>query len=260
MPLVLQMRHDAAYLDVGKDDHVLHLFQCASSQCSTYDPNSGCTAGMVLRQGELGSGLVELPIGRGVDDGMEAGTVGLPSASGPDRCRPQQNGELWLTHWTEHDDGILPENASAFFDPVRFDMLRDGQAAPYGFDFRWNTRVAAVPLWSGNGIPPAALDIPRPPFAFLMQIDNMVALPNPVPKPGAAGSDLVVRQASEQPQRIERVPETHRKPNAPRFVAVESGDVGGCSAHFADFALDGSMYVFLDRTTAPPRPLCFWAR
>jgi hypothetical protein len=240
MALVAQLLHEPPMVDLGGADRVLHLFACAIPGESTWDPDAGCNAGIVLHKDDLGDALTDAPS----DARSEEGGVAL-------------NGELWITGWDEYDDGIPADTASAYFDPAQFDALPAALQNPYGFDCRWFTKAGAVPYWHGNGVSRYVARTSQPPYAFLLQLSDLLALPGAVPHPDAIGCDVVRCDDVAKTQMIAHVSATARRANAPIHVMYTDGNDEEYEAHFANFG-NGTAYVFIDRGTAAIR--WFWER
>jgi hypothetical protein len=108
------------------------------------------------------------------------------------------------------------------------------------------------PCWSVAG--PDAIDRVPGQIPFLFQTDSWIRVDGPMPDYQEAGAKRI--EWIEQKQII-RHPDRPR-PNAP--WALMEGRHNETIAIIADFASDGSAYVFLDRSTDPPTPRWTWSR
>jgi hypothetical protein len=259
MALVAQLLHDPPMLDLGNDNYVLHLFQCPTAGCSSYECDAGCTAGLVLSRHDLGDALIEAP-----RDTHPTGQIYV-KMTGPNVVVPEENwtiplnGELWLSHWEQHDDEIPPDKLSAFFDNAAFDALPARQRNPFGFDSRWHTKTGSAPYWGGNGVGDTVERVPQPPFAFLMQINESIPVAGPVPAPDAAGCDIVRCERDGKSQTILRAAPSARRVNAPLHISYEAENEKEYWVSFANFG-GGSAYVFTDRHGVDPRFIWFWSK
>lgn len=235
MALLAQLPHAPPALVLGDEADVLHLFQCPEGGCSSYDFQAGCTAGMIVKQAELTQGLTEAP------------------APSENREGIALNGELWITGWTEQEDGIAESLTEAFFDWEQFDALPESIQS-FGFEACRRTKSGSVPLWGGNGIaqhPPA-------PFEFLMQVGTSLCLHGPMPAADAMGCDTRINHAQGDGGHLP-VSGNAKKANAPWFAQQDEG-ADGFYVEIANFGSDGTAYVFIDRSTSPPRIAWSWSR
>jgi hypothetical protein len=258
LALLVQLPHQLPMLDLGDPKWVLHLFQCTTSMCSTWSYDTGCNAAFILPRGALADGLTHPP---------KATTPRPVSAwTGPNRIPiedPSMHGEIWITGWREHEDGIPDHLSAAYCDPTEFRALPESFQFPHNFDARFATKTGGVPYWTGNG-PGALPDIPQVPFKYLMQIDSSLVLRGQLPSPSAVGCDVhfISYEFSEERQKMETlaVPKVDRRENAPWHISQEMGTEGEYFAAFANFGSDGTAYVFIDRETSPPDVVLFWNR
>jgi hypothetical protein len=259
MALVAQLLHDPPMLDLGDDRHVLHLFQCPTAGCSSYECDAGCTAGVILGKDELGSSPTEAP-----RDIHPTGQIYV-KMTGPDAIAPQEiwkiplNGELWLSHWEAHDDGIPQNMGPAFFDSAAFEQLPDCHRHPFNFDLRWNTKTGSAPYWSGNGVGYTADRIRQPPYAFLMQISGSIPVAGQVPEADVAGCDIVRCEDESKSQTIVRVSHLAQRDNAPLYISYDATNDNEYWVDFANFG-GGSAYVFIHRGGVPPSVVWFWSK
>ena len=236
MVLLAQLPQDAAIgLDLGGEDHVLHLFQCPAAGCSSYEYESGCNASLVLRRAELGDGLTPSP---GSDERFPP---------------PVMNGELWIAGWHERDDGITPDLRDAFFDPDKYWDFASRSVGGTGGDAvprrRERTKVGGFPEWGNHGVV-----LPNGTFEFLLQLDTFLPVEGQLPKPEQAGCSICSAKGS-----VTAVPADMAKPNAPLMLHEGAGETG-YSAEFANFGTDGTAYVFIDRRSMPPLVIWAWTR
>src|SRR5262249_12141801 len=113
MALLAQLPHDGLALDLGDSRWVLHLFQCATAGCSTWGYDEGCNAAFILAREALGEGPTPAPQ-----------TVTGPSVyawvAGSAAVHRSMHGELWITGWQEHEDGIPQQLSPAYSDAGSF--------------------------------------------------------------------------------------------------------------------------------------------
>lgn len=228
MPLVAQLPHHPAVLDLGDDRWVLHLFMCANGGlCETWDGNSGCNAAIVLGNDELETALAEPP-------------PGLPL-----------NGEVFISGWSEQDDGIEPARLPEFLDAEAFWRM---PATETGIlDFRLKTKCGGVPYWTANG--PQA--VPPAPFVYLMQMDTVLFVDGDMPSADEAGCSIQINH----PTRVEQFhsPPESVRPNSPNHLQQVAGSDFYC-VDWVNFGSDGTAYVFINRKTNPPQVHWYWNR
>jgi hypothetical protein len=249
LALLAQLPHQPPVLDMGDPKWVLHLFQCTTSSCSTWSYDTGCNAALILPREALTEGLTHPPAATAPRPTIAwAGSNRIPIAD------PSMHGEIWITGWREHEDGIPDHLITAYYDRTEFDALPENLRFPHNFDSRLATKTGGVPYWTGNGTPP---DIPQAPFEYLMQIDSYLVLRGPLPSP-SVGCD--VHFIDVHKMETLAVPEADRRENAPWHISQEVGAEDEYSAAFANFGSDGTAYVFIDRETSPPDVVLFWNR
>ncbi len=236
--LLAQLCHEPPMLDLGTPGAVLHLFQCLECLDISDAGNEG--AAFVLDRSQLGDGLVRVP---GDDAELDMG--------GP------LIGEFWLTGWQEEDDGIPPPRLPEFFDERAYWALQDEFPNVDWYDEQGRTRFGGGPRWTGNGpqlFPPS-------PYEFCCQLDNFLTLAGPAPAPDAVGCTVAEYDlASGKPAFSHLQPaRERRRPNAPWRLVHERGGTRH-RAEYTNFGSDGTAYVFIDRTQAPPVVRWLWNR
>lgn len=239
--LLAQLCHEPPMLDLGAPGAVLHLFQCL--EClGIGEGENGSNEGtaFVLDDSQLTDGLVRVP---GYDAELDFG--------GP------LIGEFWLTGWQEEDDGIAPARLPEFLDEQEYWALQDEFPHLDWDDERQRTHFGGGPRWTGNGpqtVPPA-------PFEFLGQLDTFLSLPGPAPAPDAVGC-TVAEHTEVNGKTVfsyRRPAPEQRRPNAPWNLVYRQGATEH-RAEYANFGSDGTAYVFIDRTQAPPAVRWWWNR
>jgi hypothetical protein len=264
MALLAQLPHHAPVLDFGDSREVLHLFQCTTVGCPTFDYEDGCNAAFFLRRMALGEGLtptprtVSTPVNPSMRvemriEGLIEGITPAPRTVAED---PSMHGELWITGWKEYEDAI-PQNLSpAYVDYDAFYALPKKFQFPHDFDSGLSTKAGGVPYWTGNG-PGGLPKIPVRPFEYLMQIDTFLSIQGSLPDPSAIGCD-VWREANGEVE-LHSVPGAAKRENAPWSARSSSPMDDEYSVEFANFG-SGTAYVFINRETIPPRAILFWNR
>jgi len=216
-------------LDLGAEGSVLHLFQCL--ECLGIGTKEG--GAFIVHRSVLHEGLSTIA---GYD---------LPAEYGSPLI-----GEVWITGWKEHDDGIPSARLPEFFDERRLWKLHDEFPQIDWFGSRGMTKSGGSPRWTGNG----PMDYPRPPFEFLLQIDDYLYIDGPPPSPDAVGTSVEYYTQSSTNGSIDRVlqsPVSKKLPlNAPWFILHERGSNCYYLA-FTNLASDGTAFVFIDRTKSP---------
>ncbi len=235
MALLAQLAHAPPALRLAADGDVLHLFQCPQGGCSSYDFRAGCTAGLIVKQAELTQGLTQAP------------------AACEDTQEIRLNVELWITGWTEQEDGIAENLTAAFFDWDQFDDLPEDFQS-FGFDASRRTKSGSVPLWGGNGV----AEHPAAPFEFLMQINTSLVVRGAMPAADAIGCHTRINQADGGSRDLP-VSDHARRETAPWFAQQDEGE-DVFHVEFANFGSDGTAYVFINRSTSPPGIAWSWSR
>lgn len=252
MALLAQIPHDPPAIDLGNDSYVLHLFQCPVGGCSSYDYQAGCSSGLVVKRDELTQGFTEAPS----IDHLPRNAMAVP-ASGMAPADPASeiplNGELWISGWTEHEDGIPASIRHAFFDWDQFQDLPN-EVQNLGFETRWRTKTGSVPLWGGNGV----AEYPPAPFEYLMQIGTFLFLPGEMPSPDQMGCSARINIAGESGRDLP-VSEHAKLDNAPWFAQQDEGD-DRFYVEIANFGTDGTAYVYINRQVSPPDVVWAWSR
>ena len=236
--LLAQLCHEPPRLDLGAAGAVLHLFQCLECLGIGNQGNEG--TGFVLDRSQLGDSLVRVP---GADAELDMG--------GP------LVGEFWLTGWQEEDDGIPAACLPEFFDERAYRTLQKEFPHVDWYGEPGRTRFGGSPRWTGNG----PQTFPPPPFEFLGQLDNFLSLPGPAPAPDEVGCTVTEHhQAGGKPvfTNLPPAPE-RRRPNAPWGLLHEQGTAEH-RAEYTNFGSDGTAYVFIDRSQAPPAVRWLWNR
>jgi hypothetical protein len=202
---VTQWAHEPPMVDLGQDGRGLFLFSCLNLLCLDYGAAKSCEAFLLARE-EIGATPTPRPEPSGADQSVWA--------------------EFLSLGWEEAQDGIAPEQASAFYDDAAYMALPDEATQPFGFDLAWRTKAGGFPYWTGHGVQLDARSTPIPPFEFLLQFSSLV---------------LTREDASDG----------HAEPDAqdPRYPVM-----------FANFGSDGVGFVFIDRTREPPSVAWFWTR
>jgi hypothetical protein len=154
MAPLAQLPHQDAVLDFGQPPAVLHLFQCTTPGCSTWSPDGGCNAAFVLPLECIGQGPTPAP----------------PAV----KQGPAMHGELWLTGWPQHEDGIADELRACYLAVAPFYALPEPLRFPHQFDARLRTKADGTPCWTARG--PSGMP---PSFDYLMQIDNLIPYREP---------------------------------------------------------------------------------
>jgi hypothetical protein len=258
LALLAQLPHQLPVLDLGDLKSVLHLFQCTTSSCSPWSYDTGCNAAFILPRGALAEGLTPTP--------KATRPRPVSAWAGPNRIPIvdlSMHGEIWITGWREHEDGIQDHVSAAYCDPTEFYTLPEEFQFPHRFEPRLATKTGGVPYWTGNG-PCAAPDIPQAPFEYLMQISSLV-LRGSLPSASVVGCDVHLVHMNAEKNAIYKmetlaVPEDDRRENAPWYLSQQVGSEGEYFAEFANFCSDGTAYVFIDRETSPPGIVLFCNR
>ena len=253
MALLAQLPHDGPALDLGDARWVLHVFQCATAGCFTWDYDGGCNAAFILPREVLREGLTQAPPAS-TDRPVRAwiGEITAEERSMLASEERSMHGELWITGWQEHEDTIPHDMRPAYFDFDAFWTLPDKLRSPHDHDHRFFTKAGGVPYWTVNGpsgFPPA-------PFDYLMQIDTHLYIRGHLPDPSTIGCDVWANGEME----ARPVPSAAERKNAPWGVAQASDRDDEYYVEFANFGSDGTAYVFIDRETTPPLVMFFWNR
>ncbi|WP_156120567.1 hypothetical protein [Neosynechococcus sphagnicola] len=120
--LLAQFVHNSERLDLGKSGRTLLVFQCNHNPggCPTWEGGSGANACFVLDPDQLSENLTPMPADFPIIE-PEARIIG----------------------WLDHDDGIAPDEISAFYDDEQLwdlqDEMRD-RVYP-------QTKLGSVPEW-----------------------------------------------------------------------------------------------------------------
>lgn len=234
LALLAQLPHEAPALDLGDSRWVLHLFQCATPGCFTWDHARGCNAALVLPRAALGEGFTRPP------------------------RRSPMHGEVLITGWDAQEDGVPAHLRPAFFDHDAFHALPEELRARET-ERRRLTKAGSVPYWTVTG-PSALPALPPAPFEYLLQIDTFLHIAGPLPTAAAIGCDIDRERGVRHLETL-KVPDGKRAENAPWEVHQDLDD--GNDAYyvtFANFGSDGTAYVFIDRQAVSPRALLFWNR
>ncbi len=251
MALLAQLPHAPPALIIG-EDAVLHLFQCPVAGCSSYDYLAGCTAGFVLKRQELLEGLTEAPR---VEQLRQYAFVGYDDGAVPPPAIHEipLNGEVWITGWHEHDDGIPETMREAFYKAEQFDALPEN-IRDLAYKTGWRTKIGSVPLWPAYGV----AEHPPTPFEYLMQIDTSLIVGGQMPDAEAMGCDTRINDAGGGGSHVP-VSENAKRANAPWFAQRDEG-ADEFYIQFANFGSDGTAFVFINRTTSPPEIIWSWSR
>jgi hypothetical protein len=225
MSLLAQLSHDPPALDLGGPDHVLHLFQC--QECFGYDSGQGNDA-VFVPVTDLGKVLTEPP-------------APLDTLVG----------ELWITGWSEQDDGFDPALYKVIFDQKKWMDLPESIVNSM-FEGRWRTKMGGLPYWTGNG----PLHKPRRGYDFLFQLD-FIEFEELLPTPDEVGGMVIVTHPDGQQAYREPRPEK-KKRNAPWYL--QSLEKGRFAASITNLGTDGTAYVFINRRSIPPKVYWFWNR
>jgi hypothetical protein len=238
--LLAQFLHEPPILDLGAEGAVLHLFQCL--ECCGIDEGEG-KAAFILQEPDLGQGLVTVP---GYDSVLDLG--------GP------LIGEFWMDGWAEADDNIPESRFSEFFDESSLWALHDEFPNIDWFASKERTKFGGSPRWTANG----PMGAPPKSFEFLCQIDCMLSFEGQPPTADEigcnvtsyAGCDLQWKMADQ----ITTLPKKGLvRPNAPWGLLYDS-TCNKYSAEFTNLGSDGTLYVFINRTTQPHEVMWFWNR
>jgi hypothetical protein len=103
--LLAQFSHHAERLDLGREGRVLHLFQCNHDpgMCQTWEGGAGANACFVTEPEDMWAGLTPLP-----------------------GDAPVVEREVRILAWVAREDGISPEQESAFYsDGAYFKLPRE---------------------------------------------------------------------------------------------------------------------------------------
>lgn len=231
--LLAQLCHEPPMLNLGDPDAVLHLFQCL--ECGGID--DGGRDAFLIDRSQLGQALVRI--------------------EGYDHCPELGNrliGEFWIDGWDKEDDGIPAARLPEFFDENELWSLQADFPNIDWFDSRQSTRFGGSPRWTGNG----PMNFPPAPFEFLLQFDNYLYLPGPLPCPNDVGCGVSIQSQSSAYTQAMPEPGMERI-NAP-WTIIQERSVNYYYAEFTNLGSDGTAYVFIDRTQQPHKVKWFWNR
>ncbi|MFN5468376.1 MAG: hypothetical protein ACK5ZC_13050 [Pirellulaceae bacterium] len=229
MSLLAQLVHEPPRIDLG-GDYVLHLWHWSDPEQYEDPPDYRVDArhALLLPRSQLGRGLIPPPQGT------------------------RLFGEVWIEGWREFDDNMPDDWLPLFYSSKGFREAssREGGCIEYGQGLR--TKFGGQPCWSVAG--PDAIDRLPGRIPFLFQTDGWIRLPGPMPDYQKIGATRI--EWDNQKQKILK-PD---RPNPAAPWALMEGIHKETIAIIADFASDGSAYVFLDRSTTPPTPRWTWSR
>ena len=193
MPLLLLLAA-GPWLPQIPEGHVLLVYKC-EDLCDFWESDGGANHCRIVPA----DGVVDAAVD-------PAGSGGVPPVLPT----------IWITDWTESDDGVTPQQAEAIDDPDGFWDLPREFTFPHDFDRDKTTKAGGAPYWTGNGVQ----DDPPRPRRLLFQLDGWVT----VAETAAEVSAFL------PPEKLER--------NGMYYSISES------SIEVANFCSDGIGYVF----------------
>lgn len=158
--LLAQLIHDSSRLDLEREGRSLFVFECnnPSGLCLTSKGGSGANACFVVEPEEILPSITEMP----------------------EQAPPVQR-EVRIVQWVERDDGLIPAEASPFFDAKKWDSLGESVRDGLFTKAEQCTRLGGVPHWI-QGPPKKAIGGWR----FVGQLDSLYRFMLP-PKSNAKG-------------------------------------------------------------------------
>jgi hypothetical protein len=217
-------------IDLG-GDYVLHLWHWSDFEnyCEPPDYIADPKFSLLVPRSSLGRGLIPPPHGT------------------------RLFGEVLIEGWRELDDNMPDDWLPLFYSSKTFREVssREGGCIEFGNGLR--NKFGGQPCWSVAG--PDAIDHVPGELPFLFQTDGWIRIKGPVPSYEEVGAVLLDDHSG--PERITKNPKATR-PEAPWYLMTTDRDE--YIAIIADFASDGSAYVFMDRSTNPPVPRWTWSR
>lgn len=230
MSLLAQLVHEPPMIDLG-GDYVLHLWHWSDPEnyCDPPDYVDDRKFSLLLPREKLGRGLLPPPRGT------------------------RLFGEVVIEGWREFDDNMPEDWLPLFYSSKTFREAssREGGCIEFGKGLR--TKFGGQPCWVVAG--PDAIDHVPGKIPFLFQTDGWIRFQGAVPDYEQIGADFYDDRNS---QRVVFQPK-QKKVNAPWYLMTSMKE-GEYIAVIADFASDGTAYVFLDRETDPPTPRWTWSR
>jgi hypothetical protein len=94
-----------------------------------------------------------------------------------------------------------------------------------------------------------------------MQICDTIRIAGAVPEADSAGCDIIhyEYENDSKSETTFKVSPSAQKANAPSYIMYDMRNEGEYWVHFANFGSGfGSAYVFIDRSSIPPRVSWFW--
>lgn len=150
--------------------------------------------------------------------------------------------ELWIESWLPSEDQIPVSQTSKFYDHREYFALPEEQQRPWGFFEQYATKFGGVPYWTNCG--PAGF--PPPPFEYLGQVNQYQFIP------GLTEDDVTNERRSQLAAPTEN--------EAELLARIEAIQPEAAMVDLANFGSDGVAYIFLDRTSNPPRAAWYWNR
>lgn len=150
--------------------------------------------------------------------------------------------ELWIESWLPSEDQIPVSQTSKFYDHREYFALPEEQQRPWGFFEQYATKFGGVPYWTNCG----HAGFPPPPFEYLGQVNERLCFPT------LSEDDVTEARRSLLAAPVEDAAEL--------LSRMETLQTGSDFVNLANFGSDGVAYIFLDRTSNPPRAVWYWNR
>ena len=230
MSLLAQLVHEPPMINLG-GDYVLHLWHWSDYENYCEPPNYIVDQkfSLLVPRISLSEGLTSPPEGT------------------------RLFGEVLIEDWREFDDNMPADWLPLFYSSKTFREAQSREVGRIEFGNGLRTKFGGQPCCSVAG--PDAIDLVPGELPFLFQTDGWIRINGQMPSFEEVGSVLLDDHSG--PERITRKPMVER-PGAPWYLMSTGKD--NYIAVIADFASDGSAYVFIDRSTDPPTPRWTWSR
>jgi hypothetical protein len=236
--LLAQFLHEPPMLDLGEHGAVLHLFQCM--HCIGIGRRGG-RAAFILSRAAMGDGPVT-----------------VPDYDAPSEYGERLIGELWIDGFEGRDDGVPPSRLADFYQWETWSPLTDEFPTMNWFNSKEATRFGAPPMWTGYG----PLEIPPPPFEFLLQLNESIHFQGPLPSPDDVGCFVHLFEC--KPGHVTEC--TTTRPSAGKERLNAPWDLSGNAhdseywASYTNLGTDGIVFVYIDRTRIPHKVRWYWNR